>query len=111
MMGRRRRRSASGQTLPSHSAAVRINVRCCPHATKSWTSRPCRNGPTSELIEPYPLVRRGSSGWGIAERIANFCRRKALSVVLLVLIGRSCNSSAQFRMANMPENIMADHLS
>jgi hypothetical protein len=30
---------ALGQTIPSHSALVRINVCCSPQATKSRTSR------------------------------------------------------------------------
>jgi len=37
--------AASGQTLPSHSALVRINVCSSPRATKSRTRRKLREGP------------------------------------------------------------------
>jgi hypothetical protein len=42
-------RSEMGQTLPSHSALVRINVSCSPQATESRTSREWRKGPKAEV--------------------------------------------------------------
>ena len=53
-------RSALGQTLPSHSALVQVNVCCSPLATVSRTSRERREGPICDIQE---------NGTGAATRI------------------------------------------
>jgi hypothetical protein len=51
--------SLLGQTLPSHSALVRINVCFSPQATKSSTSRERRKGPKAAVSQARSITCLG----------------------------------------------------